>query len=82
MAYDLVLVTRNLKDYTGTGICVLNPWELSYPLCFHAARSVARGFSGHPRLLQKPLPVTGVTANAIGAGIPGRQPRRNPATDP
>jgi predicted nucleic acid-binding protein len=28
MAYDLVLVTRNVKDYAGTGIAILNPWEL------------------------------------------------------
>ena len=28
LAHDLVLVTRNVKDYAGTGIEVLNPWEL------------------------------------------------------
>ena len=28
LANDLVLVTRNVKDYAGTGIDVLNPWEL------------------------------------------------------
>jgi predicted nucleic acid-binding protein len=27
-AHNLVLVTRNVKDYAGTGIDVLNPWEL------------------------------------------------------
>jgi len=27
LAHDLVLVTRNVKDYAGTGIAVLNPWE-------------------------------------------------------
>ncbi len=27
LAYDLVLVTRNVKDYGGTGVAVLNPWE-------------------------------------------------------
>ncbi len=29
LAHDLVLVTRNLKDYAGTGLAVLNPWEES-----------------------------------------------------
>ena len=24
-----VLVTRNLKDYDGTGVSVLNPWDLT-----------------------------------------------------
>jgi predicted nucleic acid-binding protein len=28
LAHDLVLITRNVKDYAGTGIEVLNPWEL------------------------------------------------------
>jgi toxin FitB len=28
LAHDPVLVTRNVKDYAGTGIDVLNPWEL------------------------------------------------------
>ncbi|MBZ5602611.1 MAG: type II toxin-antitoxin system VapC family toxin [Acidobacteriia bacterium] len=28
LAHDLVLVTRNVKDYAGTGIDVLNPWEM------------------------------------------------------
>jgi predicted nucleic acid-binding protein len=28
LAHDLVLVTRNVKDYAGTGVGVLNPWEL------------------------------------------------------
>jgi predicted nucleic acid-binding protein len=28
LAHDLVLVTRNVKDYVGTGIAILNPWEL------------------------------------------------------
>jgi predicted nucleic acid-binding protein len=28
LAHDLVLLTRNLRDYAGTGIAVLNPWEL------------------------------------------------------
>ena len=28
LAHDLVLVTRNVKDYEGTGIDVLNPWDL------------------------------------------------------
>jgi predicted nucleic acid-binding protein len=27
LAHDLVLVTRNVKDYAGTGLAVLNPWE-------------------------------------------------------
>ena len=27
LAHDLVLVTRNVKDYEGTGIAILNPWE-------------------------------------------------------
>jgi predicted nucleic acid-binding protein len=27
VAHDLVLVTRNVKDYAGTGIAILNPWE-------------------------------------------------------
>ena len=27
LAHDLVLVTRNVKDYEGTGVPVLNPWE-------------------------------------------------------
>ena len=27
LAHDLVLVTRNLKDYEGTGLALLNPWE-------------------------------------------------------
>jgi hypothetical protein len=27
LAHELVLVTRNVKDYAGTGIAVLNPWE-------------------------------------------------------
>ena len=27
LANDLVLVTRDVKDYAGTGIAVLNPWE-------------------------------------------------------
>ena len=27
LAYDLVLVTRNVKDYAVTGIALLNPWE-------------------------------------------------------
>ncbi len=26
-AHDLVLVTRNVKDYAGTGVAILNPWE-------------------------------------------------------
>ena len=26
LAHELVLVTRNVKDYAGTGIAVLNPW--------------------------------------------------------
>jgi predicted nucleic acid-binding protein len=28
LAHDLVLVTRNVKDYAGTGIAVLNPWNI------------------------------------------------------
>ena len=28
LAHDLVLVTRNVKDFAGTGVAVLNPWEL------------------------------------------------------
>lgn len=27
LAYDLVLVTRNVKDFEGTGISTLKPWE-------------------------------------------------------
>ena len=27
LAHDLVLVTRNVKDHTGIGIAILNPWE-------------------------------------------------------
>jgi hypothetical protein len=27
LAHDLVLVTRNVKDYEGTGVPVLNLWE-------------------------------------------------------
>jgi hypothetical protein len=27
LAHDLVLVTRNVKDYEGTGLALLNPWE-------------------------------------------------------
>ena len=29
LANDLVLVTRNVKDYEGTGISIVNPWEQS-----------------------------------------------------
>ena len=29
LAHDLVLVTRNVKDYAGTGLALLNPWEHS-----------------------------------------------------
>ena len=32
IAHDLVLVTRNAKDYTVTGLAVLNPWEQSWRL--------------------------------------------------
>jgi predicted nucleic acid-binding protein len=27
LAHDLVLVTRNVKDYAGTGLAVLNQWD-------------------------------------------------------
>jgi predicted nucleic acid-binding protein len=27
LAHELVLVTRNVKDYAGTGLAVINPWE-------------------------------------------------------
>ena len=27
LTHDLVLVTRNAKDYDGLGITILNPWE-------------------------------------------------------
>jgi toxin FitB len=27
LAHDLVLVTRNVKDYAGTALAILNPWE-------------------------------------------------------
>jgi predicted nucleic acid-binding protein len=26
-AHDLILVTLNVKDYAGTGVAILNPWE-------------------------------------------------------
>ena len=29
LAHDLVLVTRNVKDFEGSGITVINPWELT-----------------------------------------------------
>jgi predicted nucleic acid-binding protein len=28
LEHDLVLVTRNVKDFFGLGLTVLNPWEL------------------------------------------------------
>ena len=28
LAHDLVLVTRNVKDFEGTGIIVIDPWDL------------------------------------------------------
>src|ERR1700683_4361517 len=31
LAHDLVLVTRNMKDFEGTGVPALNPWELPEP---------------------------------------------------
>ena len=26
--HDLTLVTRNVKDFAGLGIAIINPWEL------------------------------------------------------
>ena len=48
LAHDLVLVTRNVKDYAGTGIAVLNPWEQSPPvfLCGSQRRTI---FCGAPK---------------------------------
>jgi predicted nucleic acid-binding protein len=28
LEHDLTLVTRNVKDFAGLGIAILNPWEL------------------------------------------------------
>jgi toxin FitB len=28
LEHDLVLVTRNVKDFQGTGVRILNPWEV------------------------------------------------------
>jgi toxin FitB len=27
LAHDLTIVTRNVKDFTGLGIALFNPWE-------------------------------------------------------
>jgi len=27
LQHDLVLVTRNVRDYTGLGVRLLNPWD-------------------------------------------------------
>lgn len=27
LTHDLVMVTRNVKDFDGTGVKILNPWE-------------------------------------------------------
>jgi len=28
LEHDLVIVTRNVKDFVGLGLVILNPWEV------------------------------------------------------
>lgn len=31
LIHDLTVVTRNVADFAGTGVALLNPWEVSGP---------------------------------------------------